>query len=487
MAGALLSTTSAVAAFTARVGEHMQPLAALTPDTALAAAIARMAAENLSAVAVVDPAGRLVGILTERDVLARVSAAAVPPATVAEAMTAPVHSVAKDDRLYSAIGFMRRHRLRHMPVVDDGGCPVGLVTLHAALAASSGRLIGDIDQLTHETSLAGLAQVKQAQARLAADLLEEHVPAPEIQALVAQINNDLHGRIMTLLLAERGPPPVPFTLIVMGSGGRGESLLGPDQDHGLILDDYPDEAHARIDPWFIELATALEQALAQTGFALCKGNVMSSNPVWRKTRAQWRRQTEIWVARRSEQFMLLADILLDFRAVHGRADWAEELRAWLTALVRASPRFLERLFAIQADHRAALGLFGRFLTERGDPARRGSIDLKLHGSLPLAEAIRLTALRHGIPAPGTLARLDGLAAAGALDEAEARDLALAFGTITELQLRAQIADIHAGRPPSNHLAPTRLARREREGLRAALALVNKFRDRVRAEVTGSVL
>jgi signal-transduction protein with cAMP-binding, CBS, and nucleotidyltransferase domain len=255
----------------------------------------------------------------------------------------------------------------------------------------------------------------------------------------------------------------------------------------MILDDYPDEAHARIDPWFIELATALEQALARIGFALCKGNVMSSNPVWRKTRTQWRRQTEIWVARRSEQFMLLSDILLDFRAVHGRADWAQELRGWLTDLVRASPRFLERLFAIQADHRAALGLFGRFLTERGDPARRGSIDLKLHGSLPLAEAVRLMALRHGIPAPGTLPRLEALAQAGALDTAEARDLADAFGTITGLQLRAQIADITAGRSPSNHLAPAKLAAREREGLRAALALVNRFRDRLRAEVTGSVL
>ena len=487
MAAALFSTTTAVAAFTARVAEHMRPLVAVPAATPLAAVIAQMAAENLSAVAVVDPAGRLAGIVTERDVVARIAAAAVPPGTAAEAMTAPVHSVAATDRLYSAIGFMRRHRLRHMPVVDALGRPVGLVTLHAALAASSGRLLGDIDQLTHETSLEGLAQVKQAQARLVADLLEEHVPAPEIQALVAQINNDLHGRVMTLLLAEREPPPVPFTLIVMGSGGRGESLLGPDQDHGLILDDYPDEAHARIDPWFIELSTALEQALARTGFALCKGNVMSSNPVWRKTRAQWRRQTEIWVARRSQQFMLLADILLDFRAVHGRADWAQELRTWLTELVRASPRFLERLFAIQADHRAALGLFGRFITERGEGARRGTIDLKLHGSLPLAEAVRLLALRHGIPAPGTLPRLEELAAAGVVETAQARDLVLAFGTITGLQLRAQIADITAGRPPSNHLALARLATREREGLREALALVNRFRDRVRAEVTGSVL
>ncbi|MSO89125.1 MAG: hypothetical protein EXQ89_04035 [Rhodospirillaceae bacterium] len=45
----------------------------------------------------------------------------------------------------------------------------------------------------------------------------------------------------------RSPPPVALSLIVMGSGGRGESFLFPDQDNGIIIADYPDDAHDRID------------------------------------------------------------------------------------------------------------------------------------------------------------------------------------------------------------------------------------------------
>ena len=34
----------------------------------------------------------------------------------------------------------------------------------------------------------------------------------------------------------------------MGSGGRGESYLFPDQDNGFILADYPDAEHTRSTP-----------------------------------------------------------------------------------------------------------------------------------------------------------------------------------------------------------------------------------------------
>ncbi len=107
--------------------------------------------------------------------------------------------------------------------------------------------------------------------RLAERLLADDVPAPEIQALIADINNDIHRRVLRLLEAElagegRGPPPVAYACIVMGSGGRGESLLFPDQDHGFVLADYPDERHGEIDPWFIALPDASRQALAGLHF-----------------------------------------------------------------------------------------------------------------------------------------------------------------------------------------------------------------------------
>ena len=118
------------------------------------------------------------------------------------------------------------------------------------------------------------------------------------------------------------------------------------------------------------------------------------------------------------------------------------------------------MFGVQAEHRAGLGWFNRLLTERHDTAHKGEINLKLAGTLPLAEAVRLLALKEGIRATGTLARLDELAAAGRLGRDVQDQLHAAFDHITGLQLRQQIADYQSGRPLSSFVAPDSLTVRE---------------------------
>ncbi len=250
--------TSQTAVFRHIVGDHMAPPPVrVTLDEPATAVVRRMATDRASAAVAVDAAGRPLAIATEQDVVRRFTGADQPARAI---MTMPVLSVGVADHLFEAVGFMRRHRLRHMPVVDGSGALVGMLDLHDALAVAAGPLVSDIDRLTREDSLEGLAEVKAAQVQLAERLFADGVPAPEIQGLIADINNDIHARVLRLLEVEladegRGPPPVSYACIVMGSGGRGESLLFPDQDHGFILADYPDDRHDAIDPWFVELAT----------------------------------------------------------------------------------------------------------------------------------------------------------------------------------------------------------------------------------------
>jgi diacylglycerol O-acyltransferase len=56
--------------------------------------------------------------------------------TVADLMTAPVHTVSPATPLADAWGLMRRHRIRHLPVVDDIGRLIGLVTQRDLLGAA---------------------------------------------------------------------------------------------------------------------------------------------------------------------------------------------------------------------------------------------------------------------------------------------------------------------------------------------------------------
>jgi signal-transduction protein with cAMP-binding, CBS, and nucleotidyltransferase domain len=190
--------------------------------------------------------------------------------------------------------------------------------------------------------------------------------------------------------------------------------------------------------------------------------------------------------RRTEIALQLCDILFDFQSVSGAPQLADDLRRLIIRLCRANPSFLREMFGVQADHRAGLGWFNRLLTERDNPQHRGEINLKYAGTLPLAEGVRLLALRTGIEATGTLARMDALAAAGQLGRDEHDRLRGAFDHITGLQLRQQIADFQARRPVSNFVAPASLTARETAFLKDGFRAINAFRDRLRADLTGEV-
>ncbi len=450
-----------------------------------------MAAAGAESAVVVDADGAIQGIVTEQDVTRRIAFRVDPGAPIETVMSAPVKTIAERDYLYHAIAHMRRARLRHMPVVDDAGRVVGLIALHEALAATSTRLVDLIDRLTHEESLAGLKEVKAAQVEVAEALFADNVPAAEIQTLLSDINIDIYRRVIALALSEMaeagwGTPPAAFAAIVMGSGGRGESFLFPDQDNGFVIADYPDAEHGRIDAFFIELALRMTRTLDTLGIPLCRGNVMATNPVWRKTLSQWRKQINIWIARRSDVALRLADIFFDFRHAYGEAGLVRALRAHVVEALPANAGFLREMYSLQADHRVALGWFGRLRTERAPDRVGRCIDLKYAGTLPLVEGVRLLALRHGVAATPTLARIAALSETGALDANEEDYLTGAFHLMTDFLLRQQIEDFRAGRKVGNRVPVRALSRRERDMLVAHLAAIDAFRDRLRHELTGAL-
>jgi CBS domain-containing protein len=295
----------------------------------------------------------------------------------------------------------------------------------------------------------------------------------------------VHGRVVRLLLDE--PAPLPFALIVMGSGGRGESGLAPDQDNGLVLADYPDERHDEIDAWFRGFAGRLTAALAEVGFPLCRGNVMATNPVWRKSLGQWVAQLDGWLARRREAALRSADIFFDFRCVWGEASLVQALRAEVAARLRGAVGFLAAMARQEEDYDVALGLFDRFVREREDPRHRGEVNLKLGALTPMVDAVRLYALREGVEATSTLGRIGALQAAGVFDRNEADALAAAYAHLADALLRRQVADALAGRAPSNFVRPEDLVTRKRRRLVESLKTIRALQVRARADFTGRIL
>jgi len=474
------------------VNDFMRPVPLFVPhEMPIREVVGRMTAAKASCVVVVGSSHNVLGILTEQDVTRRIAFQATPETLVDQLMTGPVMTIRDGDYLYHAIARMRRFGLRHMPVVDAQGALVGMLDLHDAQAVAAERMMEQIDRLTHEGTLDGLVQVKAAQVELAEEMFADNVPAPEIQALLTHINNDIYRRIIEANLRDMadngwGTPPVEFAAIVMGSGGRGENYLFPDQDNGFVLDGYPDAEHDRIDRFYVELANRMTRDLDKVGFSFCKGYVMAINPLWRKTLPQWREQITLWTKRRHHVALRLSDIFFDFAPVYGRIDLAADLRHHVTRACKGNHMFLLELFRDDAEAGVGLGLFGRFITERHDREHRGKISLKHTGTMPLVEPVRLLALREGIEATSTLGRIKALRQIEVLDSDEHENLRAAYHHMTRLLLRQQIADFKAGRKVSNYVSPRVLSTRERDALVDAFKAVRAFRKHVRSDFTGEV-
>ncbi len=465
----------------------------LPADATVEGLISGLLRAKASCALIVEPqTQRLTGIVTEQDITRRIALRCDGSEPIAAIMTKPVRSVGDSDHLYYAIASMRRFGWRHMPVVDRLGHPVGLVDLHQALATTSEGVVRDIDRLCQEGSLDGLREIKGAQVDVAADLLDDNVPAPDIQNLLTHVNTDIHRRILEANIAAMkdeglGTPPVGFCLIIMGSGGRGENYLGPDQDNGFILDDYPDSEHTRIDGYFIELAERFNRDLDTVGFPYCKGYVMARNPVWRKTRSQWSEQLRLWCRKRHTIAVQFSDIFFDFQGTYGEVAWADDLRDQVSVMVKASPAFLRELLKETSRAQVALGWFGSFVTEKDKPEHKGKMNLKHSGTLPLVSNLRILALRAGIKETGTRERIDRLHDLGVLDRDEWDYLRGAFRHITHLLLRQQLADYRdPGVEVGNYVHPDALSEREKDILINSFKAIDALANRVKNELTGEL-
>ena len=92
--------------------------------------VAKMMVENdCGEIPVVDTNRKLVGVVTDRDIVCRVVAEGRNPSAVTaqEAMTTPVVSVPLESSLDAVLGRMEEHQIRRVPVVDADGCCCGII------------------------------------------------------------------------------------------------------------------------------------------------------------------------------------------------------------------------------------------------------------------------------------------------------------------------------------------------------------------------
>ena len=415
------------------------------------------------------------GIVTERDILRAIArdgakAFAKPVKSIA---TFPLESVSEEDFLYIAFGRMRRKKYRHMGVVDAEGELVGAITQRDLLRLQADEALAFADALEEAAGLEELALVWRKLANAVRSLLHEDVDPRDIAGIISGEVRSLTARAAAMAEREVSavfpkPKALRFAVMVLGSVGRGESLLALDQDNAIIFD-ATDEPRAVA--WLLKLGQRMNAILDEVGVPLCKGGVMAGNDAWCKSAGQWRKQVAHWLSRAEPQDILNADIFFDALPVYGDHGLVDDLRSDAIAAASKTISFLQLMDMNAARASPPVNWFGRFKLEED-----GRMDMKMHGIMPIFSAARVLALRHALPDHSTAARLNALRGKPGVLEENIDGLLEAHQVILRDILQQQLADIEQGVPPSNRVDPKKLHAPEKAHLMWALKQVPLVRD-----------
>ncbi len=455
------------------VGEVMaHPVCVVATGTTLKAALELMVARSISSVFVADdpePGQRTdrYAILTERDVMRRLAshgaeAFLVP---VGEIASRPIESIRENAFVYRAIGRMSRLRYRHLAVRNDEGLLTGIVSARDLLKVRAGPALVLDDGIETAQSPGEMAAAWSTLPAVVNSLLAEEVDAHVVCRIISEEIRSMTRR--AAVLAERrmqeeghGAPPCGHSVLVLGSGGRGESMLVPDQDNAIVYAE--GEPGGENDAWFSKMATCMSEILDKAGIPYCKGGVMAKNPHWRGSTRHWRSRIEEWVAKSRPEDLLNVDIFFDAMPVHGDFNLGQEIFEAGYAAGSANASFAKLLGENVSTIGNPLTMFGGFRTEGG------RLDLKKHVLFPVSAMARALAIRHDVRRRSTRERMEGLGALGIGSASDFAALADVHRIGLELVLAQQSADIEAGLKPGNFVEVDSLDRERKSDLREGL-------------------
>ena len=132
------------------LGPKLKPLWSVGPGDAAQAAIQLMADKDIGFLVVLDR-GAMVGVLSERDCVRRLLLTGKPAQTtpVSELMARDVVSVDTSHTFADCLRLMHRHRIRHLPVIENDGV-LAVISIRDLLAEAVSHHAKIITELERE-------------------------------------------------------------------------------------------------------------------------------------------------------------------------------------------------------------------------------------------------------------------------------------------------------------------------------------------------
>lgn len=434
------------------------PLIYANAQTTIADAVATLREHRVSCLFIDDADG--LGIVTRTDLLNALALEGLSPSdSIGRLVRRPVRTIAGDLPMFRALAEMNTHRIERV-VVTQAGKPVGTLGLVEVLSfyANQSHLVEQ--QIERARSIGELSQVSTRWTPLTSALHAQGARMSHLMQAVSGLNQRLYTRLFELVfpteLRSRG------CLLVLGSEGRGEQILKTDQDNALIHDGtVADEVWAGH-------CEAFSEALLRLGYPPCPGGIMVRNAAWRGTADHFAREIGSWRLASTPAHMMRLSILLDLRPAAGRAELAEPLIAAMTALGKDDV-LLHHLARAALEFRTPLSFFGQL------KADHQQLDIKKGGVFPIVQGLRTMALQQGLRPGSSYQRLQNLVEGKHIDTDLGIELRQALSAFIRLRLGQQLRKLESGQSINDNLDLSALSRLDRELLRDALAVVDRFK------------
>jgi len=444
---------------------------------------AKILVENhIGALVVLDQENKPAGIITKSDLVAKIltkEECSISGVTVKDVMTPDPISLPPDAFFYQALLTMVKNKIKQVPIIENQ-ILLGIVTLRDLIQSRSTGALTIVDSIESETTIEGLKRASGNIDNVLKALIAEKASAKEICEVMTEFYDRLTRKVLEIcekqmVIEGFGPPPAEYCWITMGSSGRKEQVTRTDQDNGIIYENPVPEKAREIDEYFSILASKAVDGLYQCGFALCKGNVMATNPLWRKPYKEWYAMVTHWVHEPHSEMLRNFTIFLDFRPVYGHKELATRLRKAVIRLIQDNPIVLHFLAQDDLAQSVPLGFFKQFITDKSKE-HRGEIDIKTSALVHIVDCIRIFAIRHGITATNTFERLKELTAIEILPKDDAEFIEASYETLLTFRNRENLRKASLGLEPDNYINPSKFSKREQTVLREAFKAIDRLQN-----------
>lgn len=370
-------------------------------------------------------------------------------------------SIELSDFLFNALLLMTQNGIKRV-VVMNGDRVVGILEQLDLLSyfANHSHLI--VVQIDKARNIEDLKNVQHDLKHLLITLHSKGVKVRYITKLVATLNTKIYKKLFEMHVPKELQNSC--ALIVLGSEGREEQSVKTDQDNALIVEDGVDVA------LFEDAMMQLNASLLEIGFPICKGNVMVSNPFFRRDVSGYKALIDQWVGSMNEVDLQNFSIFLDAKCIAGEGALLGELTAYLHRSFHARDDVLAHIAKATLHFETPLSLFSGFVLEK---EHDNKLDIKKGGIFALVHGIRILSLQHEISETNTIQRIKKLNNIGVIDKNFATELIESFDTLSSIRLKAMLEAKNADE--SNYVNPANLTKTQRDLLKDSFRIINKFK------------